>query len=151
MFIINDPGHWQTFLKRPDNIGLSIEDASKKYLLESTRYHQLLQEIYQQQQQTVNSAVASGASKIPDTNNGSSNCIEFVNNTTDGLYSYIEFESSAPTNFTITWGDGQTTTDVVDGVYSLEHEYPDADTEYSCRLCFDDATLITHLDFLGDD
>jgi len=31
---IPNPGSWQVFLKRPDNIGLSIQEAKQKYLKE---------------------------------------------------------------------------------------------------------------------
>ncbi|NBU81277.1 MAG: hypothetical protein EBS55_06485 [Flavobacteriaceae bacterium] len=80
-----------------------------------------------------------------------SGCIEFVNNTTNGTYSQIDITSSGPTNFTINWGDGTIFTDMVDGSYTLDYTYTDSNTEYTCRLCFDDVTLITELDFLGDD
>ena len=152
MFIINDPGPWQLFVKRPDNIGLSIDEVSRKYLVESNKYSELLQELYQQSQSpNSNSPVSSGAGITPNAPTIPSNCIQFVNNTTDGRWSYIDFESSGPTNFEITWGDGQTTTDLVDGSISLEHEYAEDNKEYTCLLCFDDITLITNLDFIGDD
>ena len=82
-----------------------------------------------------------------------SGCIEFVNNTTDGTDCRFWINTSAPTNYTITWGDDQTETGEVDGVNQLElnHDYADSDTEYTVRLCFDDISLVTELDFLGDD
>jgi hypothetical protein len=83
----------------------------------------------------------------------SSNCIEFVNNTTDGNQCTFWIETSASTNYTITWGDGETSTGEINGVDQLtvEHTYADADTEYSVKLCFDDASLVTYLEFNGDD
>lgn len=82
-----------------------------------------------------------------------SGCIEFVNNTTDGTDCRFWINSSAPTNYTITWGDGQTETGEVDGVNQLElnHNYADSDTEYTVRLCFDDISVVTQLEFNGDD
>ncbi len=82
-----------------------------------------------------------------------SGCIEFVNNTTDGTECRFWINTSAPTNYTITWGDGETETGEVDGVNQLEinHTYADSDTEYTVRLCFDDISVVTRLEFNGDD
>ncbi len=82
-----------------------------------------------------------------------SGCIEFVNNTTDGIDCRFWINTSAPTNYTITWGDGQTETGEVNGVDQLElnHTYADSDTEYTVRLCFDDISVVTQLEFNGDD
>ena len=93
-----------------------------------------------------------------------SSCIEFVNNTSDGTECQFWIETSAPTNYTITWGDGETTTGVTsadgdggvgdgDGENKLEilHDYADSDTEYTARICFDDISLVTYLNFNGDD
>jgi hypothetical protein len=82
-----------------------------------------------------------------------SGCIQFVNNTTDGNTCLFWINTSAPTNYTITWGDGETTTGEVNGVdqAEIEHSYPDADTEYTARICFDDISLVTYLEFNGDD
>lgn len=81
----------------------------------------------------------------------SSGCIQFVNNTTDGTYSEITITTSGPTNYTITWGDGTEVTDVIDGELQIDHTYEDSDTEYTASLCFDDASLVTELDFSQDD
>jgi hypothetical protein len=80
-----------------------------------------------------------------------SGCIEFVNNTKNGTYSEIGITTSGPTNYTITWGDGTEVTDVVDGGITIDHTYADENTEYTARLCFDDISLVTELDFTGDD
>jgi hypothetical protein len=82
-----------------------------------------------------------------------SGCIEFVNNTSDGTGCTFWIETSAPTNYTITWGDGETTTGEVNGVdrAEIEHSYPESFTEYTARLCFDDISLVTYLEFNGDD
>ena len=93
-----------------------------------------------------------------------SGCIEFVNNTSDGTECQFWIETSAPTNYTITWGDGETTTGVTtddvdggvgdgEGNNKLEvvYYYADSDTEYTARICFDDISLVTYLEFNGDD
>lgn len=38
MLIYEDPGDWKTFLKRADNIKLSITEARQKYLIERSNY-----------------------------------------------------------------------------------------------------------------
>jgi hypothetical protein len=40
---------------------------------------------------------------------------------------------------------------VIDGELQIDHEYEDSDTEYTASLCFDDASLVTELDFSQDD
>lgn len=48
-----DPGPWQQFVKRADNVGLPIAEVSKKYMTESTLYaNQLFEAIRQQQAQS---------------------------------------------------------------------------------------------------
>jgi hypothetical protein len=76
-----------------------------------------------------------------------SGCIEFIYNTTSGTSAEFDVTTSGPTNYTITWGDGTEVTDVIDGGITIEHEYADSDTEYTVRLCFDDISLVTELDF----
>jgi hypothetical protein len=80
-----------------------------------------------------------------------SNCIEFVFNTAFGTNSSVTLTTSGPTNFTIDWGDGTIFSDIVDGSYGLNHTYADPNQSYSCRLCFDNITLVTELDFPGND
>jgi hypothetical protein len=102
--------------------------------------------IYQRQ-----NAMGSGKIIQQEQSDVPSGCIEFVNNTTDGTFSRVTVTTSGPTNYTITWGDGTEVTDVIDGELDIEHEYADSDTEYTVRLCFDDVSLVTELDFLGQD
>lgn len=40
MYLTEGPGPWQAFLKRPDNIGLSIIEAKQKYLQEQLLFEQ---------------------------------------------------------------------------------------------------------------
>lgn len=48
-----DPGTWQQFVKRADNVGLPLTEVSKKYMTESTLYaNQLFEAIRQQQIQS---------------------------------------------------------------------------------------------------
>ena len=101
----------------------------------------------------VAAASSGGGGVIQQESELPSSCIQFINNTTDGTDCRFWINSSAPTNYTITWGDGETETGEVDGVNQLEinHTYADADTEYTVRLCFDDISVVTQLEFNGDD
>jgi hypothetical protein len=36
------PGTWQLFVKRKDNIGLNVLVQKEKYLLEESRFHQMI-------------------------------------------------------------------------------------------------------------
>lgn len=47
-----DPGTWQQFVKRSDNVGLPLNEVTKKYMMETTEYsNQLFEAIRQQQAQ----------------------------------------------------------------------------------------------------
>jgi hypothetical protein len=114
----------------------------------------LMQEAARSQAEAMAVAASNGGgSLIQQESDLPSGCIEFVNNTTDGTQCQFWINTSAPTNYTITWGDGQTETGEVDGVNQLEinHTYADSDTEYTVRLCFDDISVVTQLEFNGDD
>jgi hypothetical protein len=114
----------------------------------------LMQEAARSQAEAMAVAASNGGgSLIQQESNLPSGCIEFVNNTTDGTQCQFWINTSAPTNYTITWGDGETETGEVDGVNQLEinHTYADSNTEYTVRLCFDDISVVTQLEFNGDD
>lgn len=73
------PGTWQSFLKRKDNIGLSIMEAKQKYLKE-----QMVFESYFQNLSTVSTAAAGSAGgPLPSKGGGGG-----------GLRSYLSFYSS---------------------------------------------------------
>jgi hypothetical protein len=146
-----DPGPWAQYVKRADNIGLPLHEVTKKYMMESNLYAtQLFEALQTQQQQSMQSAVAAGAS-APSVSSLPSNCIEFVFDTTSGTLAEFTVVSSAPTNYTITWGDGETETGEIGGEIDFEYEYAEEDTQYTVRMCFDDISLITNLDFPGND
>ena len=46
MFIINDPGPWQYYHHRPDNIGLNTGQLKQKYLTEQMLFEQQQYEAY---------------------------------------------------------------------------------------------------------
>jgi hypothetical protein len=82
-----------------------------------------------------------------------SNCIEFVVNTTDGSLNFrLDIYSSIESyTYTVTWGDGSTRQGSSDeGSVTLVHEYA-SETSYTARVCFSDPSVITSLNFPGND
>jgi hypothetical protein len=49
MLITNDPGPWQYYVNRPDNVGLPIMEIKDKYMREQLLFEQNLNFIQQQQ------------------------------------------------------------------------------------------------------
>jgi hypothetical protein len=152
MFTVKNPGTWQQYLRA--NPKLPIMEAKRRFLIEQQNYNRV----------TGTGRSKHGGDPPPTTSTLPSGCIEFVNNTSDGTQCRFWIETSTPTNYTITWGDGETTTGgttvgtgggvgIGDGEDKLEinHSYADADTEYTVRLCFDNISLVTYLEFNGDD
>lgn len=151
MIIANDPGPWQFYVKRHDNIGLPMDVVKRKYLAEGLAFHELMQMSMMESQNTANPSSGGASQEMTIVDAVPSNCIEFVNDTTDGTYSEFTITTSGPTNFTIDWGDGTMVSDVVDGSLDVGYTYADSDQSYTCTLCFEDISLVTELDFLGDD
>jgi len=147
MFFANDPGPWQYYVNRKDNVGLPLEAVRRKYLTESIAFEEQMSQWAMQSQ---NYANASGGTAAP-VPSLPPNCIEFVANTTEGVNFNFNFTTSGPTDFTLTWGDGETLTDTVDGSYGASHTYAELNQSYTCTLCFDDISLVTELDFPGND
>jgi hypothetical protein len=64
MYITKDPGPWQQYVKRDDNIGLPLQEVAKKYTMESNMYtQQMLMEIQMKQHQIEQDSSAVGASQ----------------------------------------------------------------------------------------
>ena len=151
MIIANDPGPWQFYVKRHDNIGLPMDMVKRKYLAEGLAFHELMQMSMMESQNTGNPSSGGASQEMAIVDVVPSNCIEFVNNTTDGTFSEVIITTSGPTNFTLDWGDGTILSDLVDGEYIADYSYADSDQSYNCTLCFDDISLVTELNFVGDD
>ena len=82
----------------------------------------------------------------------SSNVIEFGVNTWDDTNFYFNFNTTGPINFTIDWGDGTTHIDEgAGGYYSENHIYPELGQEYTARIYFNDISLVTNIEFPGND
>ncbi len=150
---------WYQFSNLPNISKLPLHEQERQYRIyinEVTmqRFAMIQEELSRAEAIAVAAAASSGGGGIIQQESElPSSCIQFVNNTTDGTDCRFWINSSAPTNYTITWGDGETETGEVDGVNQLEinHTYADSDTEYTVRLCFDDISVVTRLEFNGDD
>ena len=150
---------WYQFSNLPNISKLPQHEQERQYRIyinEVTmqRFAMIQEELSRAEAIAVAAAASSGGGGvIQQESELPSSCIQFINNTTDGTDCRFWINTSAPTNYTITWGDGETETGEVDGVNQLEinHTYADADTEYTVRLCFDDISVVTQLEFNGDD
>ena len=149
---------WYQFSNLPNISKLPLHEQERQYRIyinEVTmqRFAMIQEELSRAEAIAVAAAASSGGGGVIQQEEGDlpSGCIEFVNNTKNGAFSEINITTSGPTSFTITWGDGTEDTDTVDGSITIDHDYADENTEYTARLCFDDISLVTELDFTGDD
>jgi len=62
MYLTEGPGPWQAFLKRPDNVGLSIMEARQKYLNEQLIFEEQISYLQLWNTQNTMSPTAPGAS-----------------------------------------------------------------------------------------
>jgi hypothetical protein len=82
----------------------------------------------------------------------SANVIEFVVNTWDDTNFSFNFNTVSAINFTIDWGDGTTHIDEgAGGYYEESHTYPELGQEYTARVYFNDISLVTAINFPGND
>jgi len=151
--IIIDGLNWRQFSSLPHIATMPLNRQIAEY--EAYNQQIIAEQLFRQQQYNnandVSAVGSGGRRQQQEQGDLPSGCIEFVNNTKNGTYSEIGITTSGPTNYTITWGDGTEVTDVVDGGITIDHTYADENTEYTARLCFDDISLVTELDFTGDD
>lgn len=149
--IADHPGQWQHFINRSDNRGLSIMEMKQKYLKEQLMFEQALS--FQMQQQAKQAQLAASGGKKKTVTNTNDGCIQFVVDTTEDTF--FEFTATSLTSeftYTIEWGDGQSESGSSgEGGASLNHTYPDSDTEYTVRMCFSDPSIINNLNFPGFD
>jgi hypothetical protein len=149
---------WQQFSSLPNISKLPLHEQERHYRIylndvTMQRFAMIQEQIARAEVEALAQASANGGGGVIQQEEGDlpSGCIEFVNNTKNGAFSEINITTSGPTSFTITWGDGTEDTDTVDGSITIDHDYADENTEYTARLCFDDISLVTELDFTGDD
>lgn len=150
MLIAEHPGHWLNFVNRADNRGLTTEQQRQKYLREQLLFEnfmsfQIQQRLIQQNQS------AGGTPDVPVVQSLPSNCIQFVVNTIEDTYFEVEITSTAAVNYTVDWGDGTVENDIIDTNLYVSHTYEEEFQDYTVRICFDDPSLITELNFPGFD
>jgi hypothetical protein len=75
MFLVNDPGPWQYYINRVDNIGLSTDAMRRKYLAEANQYTQ--QMLMMQSMQAIASAGGSVADTVEEFPGGGSGALTF--------------------------------------------------------------------------
>jgi len=61
MYLTEGPGPWQAFLKRPDNVGLSIMEAKQKYLNEQLVFEEQMSYLQLWNTQNTTGAAAAAA------------------------------------------------------------------------------------------
>jgi hypothetical protein len=150
MYLSNPPGSWQHFVKRQDNVGLPLMEVRAKYLREQLMYEDFISYTVQQQRQQA--LQNQGKGKKEPTESVSLNCIQFTADTTSGGTTFgMGITSSAPTTATVDWGDSNSEEIVIDGFTDIQHEYADEETAYSVTMCFADPSVITDLQFYGND
>jgi len=153
MYASNPPGNWQHFTKRQDNVGLSLMEVRSKYLKEQLMYEEFISHTIQQQRLQAQQHSAGGKQKAPAYTR-TSNGIEFTVNTAFGTYFAFAFGTSATTGYVLDWGNGTVITVPAEEAYSggaeIDYTYPEPGI-YNCRLTFDDVSVVTSLDFPGDD
>lgn len=64
MYLTEGPGPWQAFLKRPDNVGLSIMEAKQKYLREQLLFEEQMSYLQLWNTQNTMSPTVGGASGV---------------------------------------------------------------------------------------
>ena len=123
-----------------------IQDQSK------SKFSQLRTQALQEAVRNL-SAAAAGDSSSGGGNGLPSSCIQFIVDTTDDTNFGMSFTSTGePITFTIDWGDGTSEEGYgAGGYYEEYHTFPEPNTQYTVRICWDDPSKILELEFFGND
>ena len=147
MLIVPDMISWQHFVQLPQIKNLPIHEQTRRY-----NYYLSEQQVVLNQIMAQYNAVGSGGTLQSTEPPLGSNCIQFTADTTIGGTTFsMEIESSVPTTATVDWGDGNSEEIEIDGETQISHEYADEETAYNVTMCFTDPSVITVLNFYGDD
>ena len=144
MIVLPDMMSWPHFIQLPKMRNLPLNEHMQHY----NRYLAEQQALYMQVVNPTSAAGSGGTVQdiLP------SNCIEFTVDTTNDTFFVFEFNTTGAINFTIDWGDGTTYEGSgAGGLYSENHTYAESNQQYVVRVCFDDPSGVTSLDFPGDD
>jgi hypothetical protein len=151
--MIVDGLSWVQFTSLPY---ISILPLSRQ-LIEYEIYNQGLiqeaihiQQMYNQEQ--VVPSVSGGGIDVLTIQQLSSNCIQFVVDTTEGGTTFVVVvESSSSTTSNVDWGDGTIEeVELQNGSTQVGHTYSEENTTYEVNMCFADTSLITNLAFPGN-
>jgi hypothetical protein len=144
---------WHQFSTLPGMNKVAQHEVERQYriylneIAEQRIAIHLIQEAARSQAEAMAVAASNGGGSLIQQEGLPSGCIEFIYNTSDGTYAEFDVTTSGPTNYTITWGDGAEDAGEIDGGVNINHDYADSDTEYTVRICFDNVSLVTELDF----
>jgi hypothetical protein len=151
MLIVPDMMSWQHFVQLPQIKNLPIHEQTRRYNYYLAEQQMVLNQIM------VQHAVGGGGQQQSTEPPVVSNCIEFTADTTIGGTTFaMAITSTGPTTATVDWGDG-TVEEIELGEegeifeQNVEHEYADEETAYNVTMCFTDPSVITVLNFYGDD
>lgn len=113
MFFVNDPGPWQSFILRGDNVGKPINEVTQKYLHEQLQFDNFIsiqQQLHLQQFQNKGSQLTSTPTPpiLGDFLINTENVVEGT--TTNDNQFQLPLTNNGVINFTIDWGDGTTNT-----------------------------------------
>jgi hypothetical protein len=124
---------------------MNIEELRKKSIEQFAQLRrQALFEAQRNAPLSILPQVAAAGSSSGGSSGLPSGCIQLTVDTTEGTYFYFNFNTTGPINFTIDWGDGTTHDDSgFGGFYEENHDYPESDQQYTVRICFDDASIVT--------
>jgi HSP20 family molecular chaperone IbpA len=102
MFFVNDPGPWQSFILRGDNVGRPINEVTQKYLHEQLQFENFISMEQQLQLQQYQNKGLLISNEIPFTFTFEIN----VENEGDNFRVNISTTEVGPTDIIIDWGDG---------------------------------------------
>ena len=85
-FVVNDPGPWQYFTNRRDNVGLSLMEVRNKYLHEQLLFENYISFI--QHQQALMAQSAGGGGPLPGGDTGDNTINDYIAN--DYVEDYFE-------------------------------------------------------------
>ena len=147
MIVLPDMMSWPHFIQLPKMRNLPLNEQMQHY----NRYlaeQQALYAVVVAQTTPAGSGGTQPVQEIPLP----SNCIEFTVDTTNDTYFTFSFTTVGAINFTIDWGDGETYEGSGEGgPYSENHTYAESNQQYVVRVCFDNPSGVTSLDFPGND
>jgi hypothetical protein len=157
----NPPGHWQHFILRNDNRGLTTEQIRQKYLKEQLLFENYISFIQQQQLLMSNAASGGGAPQTSTSSTPSTTPItwEFVISSGNNTVADISVVTKADKSLTVTYEwdamgsvEAGSLTETI-GPSGTSTEIPDlgaADINVPFRIIFSDITAVENFYWYND-